>query len=104
MSRTLILLFIALSSTSVFGQVQGIYVEFWNSVAFQWQAVSGHPDRLTSQPGYTSGSDVTISTANSVIYRVFAVSPTTTDIGVITVTGTSSIPQLMVGQIFPHFI
>lgn len=78
----------------------GIYVEYWNGSG--WVHVVGHPDRLDSppDPGYASGSDIDIVNATDVTYRVFAVSPSTTDIGDITINAPSNSvqPRLLVGR------
>jgi len=62
-------------------QVSGIYVEYYSEQNPHdgWVAVSGYPDRHNSEPGLSSGSNVTINNAGTVPYRVFATSPTTTD-------------------------
>lgn len=72
-------------------QVSGIYVEYYSeqNPLDGWAAVSGYPARHSNEPGLPSGSDVTISNAGTVPYRVFATSPTTTDIGNITISASS---------------
>lgn len=79
-------------TTGSHAQVSGIYVERY--VNSQWQNVPGFPNRTRPdsqggpQPGLASGSDITIDgMSNGVSYRIFAVSPSTTDIGRITLNG-----------------
>jgi hypothetical protein len=76
----------------------GIYVEFYsiNNPGDGWAHVPGFPDRHANENGLSSGSNITISNANTVPYRVFAVEPTT-DIGSITFSSTTVTTQLMVG-------
>ncbi|MCC7387820.1 MAG: hypothetical protein IT431_03540 [Phycisphaerales bacterium] len=77
---------LALSVLTTAGYAQsGIYVEYWNGSA--WVHAPNHPDRLKNppDPGYTSGSDIDIVNANNVTYRVFAVTPSSTDIGDISI-------------------
>ncbi len=63
--------------------------------------VDDHPDRLAEPPeaGYLSGSDIKIVNANDVVYRVFAVTPSSTDIGNITINAANNSvqPRLLVG-------
>jgi len=93
------LLSLVMLTAIAFGQ-SGIYVEFWNGSA--WEHVEGFPDRLETpaEPGLPSGSDIDIINANNVTYRVFAVSPSTTDIGRITINAPNNSvqPRLLVGR------
>jgi hypothetical protein len=95
-----------LCGTTSLAQVSGIYVEFYHSSnPFDgWAAVGNYPSRhggfpdWEPEPGLPSGSSVQFT--NSVAgrpYRVFATSPSTTDIGDITVTS-SSTAYLTVGR------
>lgn len=99
-------------------QLSGIYVEFYNPSAPYavapdgWQTVPGFPCRHgpdpdndgipsslgTTEPGLSSGSNVFLSSVNSVNYRIFAVNPDTTDIGNVTVSGSSAVPTLFIGR------
>lgn len=77
---------------------QGIYVESFSQSA-GWTALPGFPSKAQGQPGLPSGSDILITIPDSASLRVYADSPETTDIGVITLrTGVSQIPTLIVGK------
>lgn len=94
---------ILLGVCSAQGQESGIYVEFWSPLnpVDQWAAVPGFPNRHQTpvpQPGLASGSNITINNATVTPYRVFAVSPSTTDIGNITVNGSEVLAVLFVGR------
>ncbi|MFT5423320.1 MAG: hypothetical protein ACI89L_001097 [Phycisphaerales bacterium] len=77
----------------------GIYVEFWNQPAGGgWDPVEGFPDS-SFEAGWPSGSNITINDSGGLTYRVFAVSQSTTDIGTVTVSGSSSLtPKLIIGS------
>lgn len=119
MKRVLLLVVaIAAACVSAKGQLSGIYVEFYNPTAPYhvapdgWQTVPNFPCRHgpdpdndgipsslgTPEPGLPSGSNISLTNVNSVNYRVFAVSPTTTDIGTISVSGGASVPTLFIGE------
>lgn len=91
---------LSISASSALAQPSGIYVEFYSALnPFDgWAAVPTYPNRHNNEPGLSSGSNVAIQNANIVPYRVFAVSPTTTDIGNITVSGSSVQTTLYVGR------
>ncbi|TVS01095.1 MAG: hypothetical protein EA423_10475 [Phycisphaerales bacterium] len=91
---------LAIPASGAFSQQSGIYVEFYSALnpVDGWAAVPGYPNRHNNEPGLSSGSNVSIQNANIVPYRVFAVSPTTTDIGNITVSGSSVQTTLLVGR------
>lgn len=106
LQKVLTLFILVALSAWAHAQPSGIYAE-WYSVsnpADGWAAVPGFPNRHGGQAGLLSGSHVTINNANAVPYRIFAVSPTTTSIGNITVNGTGVLTTLIVGTgvIFPN--
>jgi len=74
-------------------QVSGIYVEYYTPTQNdQYSAVPDFPNRHASEPGLSSGSDIAITgAANTRRYRVFAVSPSVTDIGEVSISGTGDI-------------
>lgn len=86
-------------STLATAQISGIYVEFFTAGG-GWQALDTYPDRNNNEPGLPSGSNASISNATSHAYRVFAVSPTTTNIGNvhISTSSSSSDPTLFIGR------
>lgn len=78
--------------------LSGIYVERWNGSS--WVAVSGFP--TSSQSGLPSGSSITIPSSVSTC-RIFAVDPSTTDIGNITVSGSPSSPTIIIARVDREF-
>lgn len=81
------------------GQIQGIYAEFFSAVS-GWLPVPGFPNANEFEPGLESGSSVSIFNANDVPYRIYAISPTTTDIGNIFISAASSAfrPRVFIGR------
>ena len=105
MSFRLVLCALCALSTLARAQVSGIYVEFY-TLQNGWQAFGNYPDRNNNEPGLSSGSNVSITNANSLAYRVFAVSDETTDIGNVYISasqGTIS-PKLYIGQAWDSFV
>lgn len=117
LKRVCSLITVAMSSPCL--AQSGIYVEYYDNLApFDvapdgWRTVPGFPCRHgpdanndgipdnglgTPEPGLSSGSNIFLSNVNSVNYRVFAVSPSNTDIGAISVSGSSTVPVLFVGR------
>ncbi len=85
----------------------GIYVEFYSFAQSRWVNVPDFPNRnaIPPEPGRVSGSHISINNVNAVPYRVFAVNPTNTSIGSITMDGTGGVvASLIVGRdfIFPN--
>jgi len=103
------------------GTPSGIYVEFYNASAPTnvapdgWQTVPGFPCRHgpdanndgipdnglgDPEPGLSSGSSVSIFNATGSTYRVFAVSPSSTNIGNVSISTSSSSasPTLFIGR------
>lgn len=83
-------------------QVSGIYVELYHTSnpIDNWAAVPGFPNRHatpTPEPGLTSGSNITINNANVTPCRIFAVSPSNTDIGDVVVNGSNVQTTLFIG-------
>lgn len=80
---------------------QGIYAEVYahSNPGDGWAALPGFPSKKAGQPGLPSGSDILISLPSSATVRVFADSPETTDIGVITLRAQpGQLPTLIVGK------
>jgi hypothetical protein len=80
--KHVLMLIIAIAAVcmSARAQTTGIYVEYYDNLA-GWIAVPGYPNRnaIPAEPGLPSGSHISLSSVNSGFYRVFAVSPSTTD-------------------------
>lgn len=96
-----VLFAVVLSMTSAaYAEVSGIYVEYWytGSPWNMWQPVQGTPSRIGGEPGYPSGQNITISNAGSRFYRIYAMDPDNTDIGVVTIQGSGTSPNLFIGS------
>ncbi len=78
---------------------QGIYAEVYDQTNARWNALPGFPSKAAGQPGLPSGSDLTIEVQGSDTIRVYSDSPTTTDIGVITLDAQPGMaPTLLIGK------
>lgn len=99
-----LLLALALHPCAVAQSPSGIYVEYYllSNPNDGWAAVPGFPNRHGTpvEPGLSSGSSITINNMSNAPHRVFAVSPSTTDIGSITLGSSSVTTQLMIGAGF----
>ncbi len=99
----LCVLWLLTTGSSVSLAQSGIYVEFYSSTQGRWVNVPNFPNRnaMPPEPGYPSGSNILISNVNAVTYRVFAVNPTNTSIGSITMDGAGGVvASLIVGRDF----
>lgn len=95
--RMLMIAGLAILATPALAQRQGIYVEYYDIVN-GWTPHPNYPaDFRLSQPGLASGSNVSIPNANNLAYRVFTASPSTEDIGTVSMSVAVSGARLFIG-------